>query len=185
MKIVYPEIIPVSDVLYTSLDCVNWLVHPAKTLLHKGLIERSKHYSLLQKDSIPPSVIKIMEAMDIERISLGKAFGLDMTPIRNFWESGGKNIYEAIMGSEEVKTYSYEFEDGWVKYLDEDLYFAFPPLISLAKIAKINISLFEAILYIFSVITGIDYMNEGVTTEKMGLAGLSVREIKNILNEGF
>lgn len=185
IKAVYPDLILVKNVLYTSLDCANWLIHPITTLLHQGLIERSKHYSLPHKDSIPPSVLNLMEIMDKERIGLGKVFGLNIPTLNNFWESGGKTIGEAIRKCVEHELYSYEYEDAWMKHLDEDLYYGLPTWSSLAKLVNVPTPLTDAIITIFSYIAGVDYMKEGITVEKIGLTGLSIKEINKILEEGF
>jgi len=185
IKAVYPGLIKVKNVLYTSLDCPNWLIHPIKTLLHMGLIERSKYYSLPQKDSIPPSVLKLMNIMDKERIELGKVFSFNLPTLNNFWESGGKTIGEAIRNCVEHETYNYEYKDSWMKHLDEDLYFGLPTWSSLAKLVNVPTPLTNSIINIFSSIRGIDYMKKGITIEKIGFKDLSIKEVNKILEEGF
>ena len=41
----------------------------------------------------------------------------------------------------------------------------------------------KSVLNIFSVIDGIDYLNEGVNVEKMGLTGLSIKEILDLVEQ--
>lgn len=185
LRNIYPEITPVLNVLQTSLDLINWIIHPPVTLLHKGLIERTKDFSLPVRDSISPSVVKIMNAMERERIELGKAFGLDLLPIKHFYELGGKTLADALRKSREWKTYNFEYQNGTHQYLKEDLYYALPPVASIASLVGVPTPTINALTYIFSVIDEVDYMKEGLTVEKMGLTGLGIKEILKLLEEGF
>lgn len=187
IKNIYPGITPVPNVLQTSLDNINWIIHPPVTLLHKGLVERSSDYTLPLKDSIPLSVVRLMENMERERLKLGKAFGLDLPPIEHCLEmgEGTQGLEEAIRKTKEFGTYNYEYKNGSHKYMMEDLYYGLPPLASLASLIKVPTPTIDSVIRIFSIIDSIDYMKEGANIEKMGLKDLSSKEVLKILNEGF
>ena len=64
---VYPQLIPAANVLETSLNNMNTVVHPLPVLLNAGSIERGekfRHYF----DGITPAVGEVVEQMDRERV---------------------------------------------------------------------------------------------------------------------
>lgn len=185
LKSIYPGMVPVPNVLQTSLDNINWIAHPPITLLHRGLIERTKEFTLPLKESLPPSVIRLMEVMDRERRELGKVFGLNFLPIKHTFEMGGETLEEALRRSKEFETFGYKYENGSNAYLMEDLYYALPPLASLASLVKVPTPTINAMIQMFSVIDDVDYIKEGLNVEKMGLDNLSIKEILKLVEEGF
>lgn len=185
LKSIYPKMKPAANVLQTSLDNVNWIAHPTITLFHMGLIERTAEYILPLKDSLSHSVIRLMEAFEKERLALGKAFGLNLLPIKHTFELGGETLEEALRMSSEFETFKYEYKDGSNQYLIEDLYYALPPLASFSRQVGVPVNSIDAVLKIFSVINNVDYMAEGVNVDKMGLTGLSIEDILKLVEKGY
>ena len=155
------------------------------TLLQRGLIERSVEYHLPLKDALPPSVIRLMEAMERDRIVLGAAFGIDLPPIKHTFEMGGDTLGEALRLSTEFKTFGYDYKNTTCPYLKEDLYFALPPIVSLARQVNVPVPAMAAVLELFTIIDEIDYLHEGLHVRKMGIHGMTVEEIRHILEDGF
>ena len=185
LKSVWPDLAPVKNVMETSLDNMNWIAHPPITLLHRGLIERSKEYYLPLKDALSPSVIRLMEAMERDRVALGFAFGIDLPPIKHTFEMGGDTLEQALRLSTEFETFGYEYQNGSCSYLMEDLYYALPPIVSIASQVNVPIPAMSSVLHLFTIIDNVDYLNEGVNVEKMGISGMNIDEICNIVENGF
>jgi opine dehydrogenase len=182
---VYPGLAQARNVMQTSLDNMNWIAHPPITLLHRGLIERSEDYYLPLRDALPPSVIRMMEALERDRIELGRAFGIDLLPIKHTFETGGDTLEDALRHSTEFETFGYDYKNGSCKYLMEDLYYALPPIVSIADQAGVPVPAMSALLKMFSIIDNVDYLNEGLNVKKMGIEGMSVDEIVKIMDNGF
>jgi opine dehydrogenase len=185
LKSIWPDLTPVRNVLATSLDNMNWIAHPPITLLHRGLIERSEMYHLPLKDALPPSVITLMDAMERDRIALGAAFGIDLPPIKHTFEMGGETLGEALRLSTEFETFGYEYTNGSCPYLREDLYYALPPIVSIASQVNVPVPAMSAVLQLYTIIDAVDYLHEGLNVEKMAIAGMSIDEICEILENGF
>ncbi len=185
LKSVYPDLASVPNVIQTSLDNMNWIAHPPITLLHRGLIERSRKYYLPLKDALPHSVIRLMEAMERDRVLLGRAFSLDLPPIKHTFEMGGETLEEALRLSTEYETFGYDYKSGSCPYLMEDLYYALPPIVSIANQVNVPVPAMSAVLRLFTIIDNIDYLNEGVNVEKMGIESMNVDEIRRIVENGF
>ncbi len=185
LKSVWPDLAAAKNVMHTSLDNMNWIAHPPITLLHRGLIERSDLYHLSLKDALPPSVIRLMEAMERDRIALGTAFGIELQPIKHTFEMGGDTLEEALRMSTEFETFGYDYHKGSCPYLKEDLYFALPPIVSIANQLDIPAPAMSSVLRMFSIIDSVNYLKEGINAEKMGIAGMNRDAICSILKNGF
>jgi opine dehydrogenase len=185
LKSVWPDLTSVKNVMQTSLDNMNWIAHPPITLLHRGLIERSGDYHLTLKDALPPSVIRLMEAVERDRIALGAAFGIELPPIKHTFEMGGDTLEEALRLSSEFETFGYDYHKGSCPYLREDLYFALPPIVSIADQVDVPVPAMSAVLKMFSIIDNVNYLREGITVEKMGIAGMNRDALCNLLEDGF
>ena len=77
---VYPHMAAAKNVLQTSLQNGNPVIHPAVTLLNAALIERTAGDFLFYEDGVTPAVGRLIEAVDLERISIGRALGVDILP---------------------------------------------------------------------------------------------------------
>jgi hypothetical protein len=67
----------------------------------------------------------------------------------------------------------------------EDLYYALPPIVSIANQVNVPVPAMSAVLRLFTIIDNIDYLNEGVNVEKMGIESMNVDEIRQIVENGF
>ena len=153
---VYPGLAQARNVMQTSLDNMNWIAHPPITLLHRGLIERSEDYYLPLRDALPPSVIRLMEALERDRIELGRAFGIDLLPIKHTFEMGGDTLEDALRLSTEFETFGYDYKNGSCKYLMEDLYYALPPIVSIADQADVPVPAMSAMLKLYTIIDNVE-----------------------------
>jgi opine dehydrogenase len=185
LKSVWPDLAMVKNILQTSLDNMNWIAHPPITLLHRGLIERSEEYHLPLKDALPSSVIRLMEALERDRVAFGAAFGIDLPPIKHTFEMGGDTLEEALRLSTEFETFGYDYHNGACPYLKEDLYFALPPIVSIANQVDVPVPAMSAVLRVFSIIDNVNYLNAGINAQKMGIDGMNRDAIGNILEKGF
>ncbi len=69
----YPQFIPAANVLYTSLDNIGAVLHPALALLNAGWIERTKGEFQFYIDGATRSVAHVLEMLDYERMAVAGA----------------------------------------------------------------------------------------------------------------
>ena len=182
---VYQGLAQVPNVMKTSLDNMNWIAHPPITLLHRGLIERSEDFYLPLREALPPSVIRLMEALERDRIELGRAFGIDLLPIKHTFERGGDTLEDALRHSTEFDTFGYDYKNGSCKYLEEDLLYALPAIVSIADQTGVPVPAMSALLKLYSIIDDTDYRSKGLNVKKMGIDGMNLTEIIKVMDEGF
>ena len=90
LNLAFPQITSAENVLQTSLDNLNAVMHPTPTILNTSMIE-SKFEWLYYYDGITPSIGAFVEALDRERIEIGNAYGLELVPILEWY----KLMYDA------------------------------------------------------------------------------------------
>jgi len=189
LKVAYPEVKPGVNVLKTSLDNLNIVSHPAVTILNKGLVERAETVRVPVTEGVTPSVGKVMEAVDGERAAVGTVLGVEVSPVKQMlelwgYETRGDTIYENYQNCEPFRTFSWTYTSGSHQYLREDLSYGLVPLASLGDLTGVPTPTIDAMIRLFSIIDGVDYSTEGVTSEKLGLANLGSNQIQELLNKG-
>jgi len=94
----YPSSIKAPNVLKTSLDNLNAIVHPPVTLLNTGRIDSGEEF-LYYWQGFTPAVSNILEALDAERFRLAEALKNSPTTIREFFSWA----YPAMNSGDECK----------------------------------------------------------------------------------
>ncbi|MER3438722.1 MAG: dehydrogenase [Chloroflexota bacterium] len=90
-------------VLEAGLSAMNPVVHPAGVLLNAGRIERSRGEFWFYEEGVTPAVVRAIEAVDAERLAIGTAYGLALTPVAEAFHAAGfgpkGDLWSAINGS--------------------------------------------------------------------------------------
>ena len=71
---------PAESVLQTSLQNANPIIHPAVTLSNAARIELTGGDFLFYEEGVSDSVGRLIEALDKERIAIGKELGVSILP---------------------------------------------------------------------------------------------------------
>lgn len=176
-----------SNVVETGLGHLTALLHPAGCLLNAGRIERSHGEFYMYEEGMTPSVVRVIEQIDRERLEIGKALdielptGVDMMvdsgygPRGTLWESlNGSAGLTPVKGPPDLKN----------RYVTEDVPYGLVAWASLGAAAGVETPAMDALITIGSLIMGSDCRKEGRNLERMGLEGMDVDQIKRYLKEG-
>jgi opine dehydrogenase len=79
---VYPHLLAAKNIMQTSLQNGNPVIHPAITLMNVGLIERTGGDFYFYEDGVTTSVGRLVEAVDKERLAIARKLGVDVIPDR-------------------------------------------------------------------------------------------------------
>ncbi|MFQ5853155.1 MAG: NAD/NADP octopine/nopaline dehydrogenase family protein, partial [Candidatus Binatia bacterium] len=71
------------------------------------------------------------------------------------------------------------------RYLKEDVGYGLVPMSEIARLVEVETPVINALITLASEINEIDYRSEGLTLEKMGLAGVKLKDLRAVLYEGF
>lgn len=176
----FPGLKPKTDVLEVGLCNGNPIIHPAIMLGNVGAIERLGHDHRFYAEGVTPTIAKVIEAVDRERLVLGKALGYDLVTEPEMCLVQGYSTtasYRDCYAQSPVLK-GLRSPDGIDhRYLHEDVGLGLVTYISLGEMLGVDTPASRALVTLASIATGRDYMAEGRrTAEKLGLAGLSEQE---------
>jgi len=178
---VYPSMEAAESVMQTSLQNANPIIHPAVTLSNAARIELTGGDFLFYEEGVSDSVGRLIEALDKERIAIGKALGVS---ILSDPELGMRQGYmlEANYGS------AYREAPGFLgigaqpqldhRYLNEDVGYGLVFMSTLGKQVGVATPGIDAIISVASIVMARDYRAEALRTpESLGVADHSAADL--------
>jgi len=185
--VAFPQFVAAPNVLKTGLDNVGAIFHPAPTLLNAGRIEDTHGAFEYYHGGITPSVARVMEALDAERVAVGRALGVEAMTAQEWLEiaygATGQNLWEAVLdnaGYGGIRAPA----SMETRYLSEDVPAGLVPMASLGRLLGILTPTMDAIITLASTVHAVDYWADGRTVERLGLAGLGPDAIRTLVEEG-
>jgi len=187
LRILYPGVIAASNVLETILCQTNFVCHPVATLLNVGRIEYSGPFPMW-REGVTPSVAKLIEAVDKERLSVMRALGLKH--LETYQELGAlfgistpaKTVYDSIRSR--FMTPNDPTDAKKHRYVSEDVPYGLVTCASIGSMVDVDTPIIKALIKLYSVMNETDYWREGRTTEELGISGLSIDKLKKLVDEG-
>ncbi len=182
---VYPAMSMAKNILQTSLQNGNPVIHPAITLLNVGLIERSMGDFDFYHEGVTPAVGRLIEAVDIERIAIGKELGVNVIPdpelgvIQGYMtEATYDNGFITAPGFAGVKAQaSLDY-----RYFNEDVGYGLVFIQKLGEQVGVATPVISAVITLVSVLMNRDYLGEALRTmENLGLSKHTAKELEELL----
>ena len=179
--------IPARNLLETSMENINSVIHPLPILLNIVEIENKgsefKHYI----DGVNPTISRLIEQMDRERLEVGKAFSLNLIPVLDqlkmyYGQNKSKTVYEYINSSlspyKEIKGFGINS-----RYLTHDIPNLVVPLSFLAEIVNVKTPLIDLTIKLASIILEKDFRETGNNLNKLQMEGETVPQILNKMDD--
>ena len=177
---VYPTMEPARNVIQTSLQNANPVIHPAVSLCNAARIEGEGDF-LFYEEGVTDSVGRIIESVDRERIAIGERLGIKIFSDPDMGMRQGymlKNDY----GS------GYRQAPGFLgitaqprldhRYINEDVGYGLVFMSQLGKQVGVETPSIDAIIRLASVLMNRDYAAEALRTPAtLGIGGLTAEEI--------
>jgi opine dehydrogenase len=170
----------------TETKRVVTLLNTAFPQMHASLIESENDW-LYYWDGITPAIGAFVEAMDEERLAVARTFDLKMPSILEWYKmaygADAQTLSEAVkknMAYAEVKGQ----KTLYTRYLLEDIPMGLVPLVALGKLLGVEVSRMETVVKLGEFLTGRDLTSSGRSLEKLGLSGMTVKEIQAFLETG-
>ncbi|MGY3718264.1 NAD/NADP octopine/nopaline dehydrogenase family protein [Sutcliffiella cohnii] len=184
-KTVYPSSLPAKNILQTTLQNGNPVIHPAVTILNAGLIERTKGDFYFYEDGVTSSVGRLIEAVDRERLSLADKLGIDILSepdlgcIQGYMNSNNYSEgYSTAPGFKGIKAQQ-SLDD---RYLTEDVGYGLVFMSELGKHIGVETPVMDSVITIASVLLQRDFRAEKIRTmESLGLDRYSIEELLVVL----
>lgn len=183
----YPQLLAFKNVLETTLNNPNHIIHAPILMLNAGRIELTRADFPLFIEGGTPSVIRVMEAFDRERLSVTEALGLQSISVKEWllrlYEAKGDSLYETIQNCEAYQT-SRQWQVGKQGILSTDIPRALAPLSSLASYLGLSTPVTDMQIELLSMLYQVDYRKRRLTLDKLGLAGMNKDEMIDFVTSG-
>jgi len=184
---VLPQFVAAGSVLETGLSNLGAIFHPAPTLLNLSRVEGPldfEHYT----EGISPGVARALEVLDSERLEVARSFRVSVLSAKAWLASVygcvGDTLHKAIQN-----TAAYAGLKGPSslnhRYIFEEIPTSLVPLVDLARVAGCRARVAESLVTLAGAVTGIDWEAEGRTLASVGLADMTVDEIREFVSVGL
>jgi opine dehydrogenase len=188
MREIHPYRKVYTDVLEAGLSIVNPAVHAGPCLLSVTAIENSpKRSFFLYEHGVTPGSCRVNVRIDNERKQIGHRLGYTLTPIEEFaglregytWQQ----LYMSMHGNISLTPISGPHTlDS--RYFTEDAPYGLVPWSHLGKAVGVATPVIDSVVNIYNVLHDRDWWQDGRSAADLGLAGMSVQQIKGYVRTG-
>ncbi len=183
----YPQFIDGNNVLITGLNNMGAIFHPALTILNAGRIESTLGDYQFYIDGVTPSVARVLEVLDRERVTVASAVGVRARTaiewLKLAYGVEADTLYEAIQnqsgyyGIKAPNTLKH-------RYIFEDIPMSLVPIAALGQRYGVEVPGINSMIRLACIIHRTDYWRRGRTLDKLGIENLSVSELTRYVNDG-
>jgi len=180
LRIAYPQFVPGDNIFKTSFDNIGAVFHPTICVLNAGWIEDDSEFQFYVQ-GVTPSVAKVLEAVDLERVKVSEALGFRAITAREWlylaYNAAGSNLYEAMRANPGYRGILAPTHLN-MRYLTEDVPTSLVPIASIGKKFNVETPTINSIIKLACILNDRDYWAEGRTVESLKIADLSLKELR-------
>jgi opine dehydrogenase len=189
---VYPNFEPATNILETNFENLNLLWHPAIALLNVAHFdreeERGEKNAWFYQIGITEHTGLLTEAQDKEREPLCRAYDVPYHPLRDlnlqYVKGMGKTMAEAQRNCNFIGDSPAFSVDQWARWICWDMPMGVVPMVLLAELVGVPMPIHRGLVDIFGAMLQKDFWKSGLTLDRLGLAGRSVREVLRYVTDG-
>jgi opine dehydrogenase len=189
----YPSLVQASHVLQTGFLDINAVEHPPQIICNAGWVEHTKGAYLFYYEGTTPSVGRVIDTLDRERIAVAEAAGVPTKPFVQVFQEMGYTTEDAARVGTAHAALQESAPNRWIRgpksldhrYLHEDVGWGLVPWSELGRSLGVPTPVMDALITLGSTLNGRDYRAEGLTLERLGLAGKRPEELAGYLREGI
>ena len=190
---VFPNVVPAENVLETGFSNINAIMHPAGMLGNAGWIEKTGGDFLYYREGITPAIGAWIDEVDKERLAIVRSLGLRPLRFVDIFHQAGLTTSEARDSGSAYRAI-HESEANFTiksppsldhRYIKEDIPYGLVPMAEIGKLSGVRTPVMDALITLASTALGIDFRTDGLTLEKMGLAGVKPETLPQVLHDGF
>ncbi len=187
VKQVFSQFIPAENVLHTSLNNMGAIFHPALTLLNASWIESTLGDFQFYMEGVTPATAKVLDFLDRERVTVASALGIQARTARDWlyraYAAEGDTLFEAMRANPGYQgiTAPNRLQH---RYIFEDVPCSLVPIVELGHQYGVETPTMCLLVNLANIIHGVDYWQRGRTLARLGLAGMSVRQLHHYVETG-
>ena len=185
---VFPNWKQAPSLWHTSLHNIGMLFHPTPTLLNTGRMESGTPFDYYI-DGFTPSIARIVEQLDHERLAVAKAMGVQLPTVLQWLKTSygcsGTNLYTALQNNQAyvgIKAPMLKHVDDkkQLRYVIEDVPTGLVPVAALGERFGVSTPTINAVIDLANVFYEMDFRATGRTLKQLGLDDLSNDQIRNL-----
>jgi len=186
LKSAYPEFIPAQNALETGFARPSIAMHPVPVIMNTTNIEQKGAYAYTAY-AITPTIARVIEAIDHERMQILKALNMKPAPLKDMltlhYGVTGKDFYETVTRVPAYQNHNAPPKINY-RYITEDVPFMDVPAVQLGNALGIPVPMLTAVVNFANAMLGTDFWQSGRSLDKLGLSGLSKDRMIAFLETG-
>jgi opine dehydrogenase len=180
---IFPNYIMANNVLETNFENINFLAHTGFALPNIGNFDNAEEKGEkvdFYKIANTYHTGIFTETKDKERIKVCQAYDLSyrslVSHINNYYAAPGDTVQESFQNLNLFQGRLVP-ADIWRKWVKMDIALSHVPFVLLAELAGVSVPIHRGIITIIGAVLGIDFWKTGLTLDKLGLEGLTSKEV--------
>ncbi len=184
----FHEFIPAVSVIETSFNNMGAVFHPSITILNLSRIESTLGNFQFYIEGVTQSVAKILDSVDRERVMVARKLRCAKIYSAIEWLSMAYNVVEdnlfdaihsnpGYVGIMAPRTIN-------IRYITEDVPMSLVPISEFGKALGVETTVINSLINIADSIFNKDFRKIGRNLSRLGLDGLNLNQIRNILIKG-
>ncbi len=171
---------PYPNALACGLSAMNPVVHPPGVLMNAGRVEYSRGDFYFYEEGVTPTVADVIYAVDAERRGIGRALGLDLTPVDSAFHAAGfgpkGDLWATINGSRMLTQLR---APGAVdsRWLTEDIPYGLGAWSLLGAQVGAETPLMRSLVALAGAALRRDFWQEARTPARLGVAGMDAQAL--------
>lgn len=183
LRALFPGAVAYGSALEAGLSALNPVVHPPGVLMNAGRVERSRGEFWFYDEGVTPSVVTVIEALDGERLALGAALGLELTPVAEAFHKAGfgpkGDLWAVINGSKMLTALRAPGQID-TRWLTEDIPFGLVPWSLLGDRLGIETPVIDALVTLAAATLQRDFRAESRGLGVLGLASIDDERLRSL-----
>jgi opine dehydrogenase len=189
----YPDLVQAAHVLETGFQDINAVEHPPQIICNAGWLEHTKGDYLFYYEGTTPSVGRVIDALDAERMAIAAGAGIATRPFVEVFHQMGYTTAHAVEVGTAFGALQESAPNRWVKgpatldhrYINEDVGWGLVPWSEMGRAFGVPTPTMDALIVLGGVLNGRDYRSEGLTLDRLGIAGLGAEQLEAYLHDGI
>lgn len=180
IRYAFPQFVAGDNIFKTSFDNIGAVFHPALCILNAGWIEDAAEFEFYVQ-GVTPSVAYVLERLDAERVAVAEALGIRALTAREWlylaYSAAGKTLHDAMRANPGYRGIMAPNNLN-MRYISEDVPCSLVPIASVGAMLHVPTPTINSIIHLASAIHQCDYWQEGRTVERLGIAGMTLKQLR-------
>jgi opine dehydrogenase len=170
-----------SNVLEIGMSCITGVIHPTPALMNTGWIETTKGDFYFYREGMTPSVARVIDAVDTERMAIAREFGFKpqsvLAIMNGYYRRAFVDFTEFARETVEHNMTRMAPTQMRDRFIVQDVPYVLVPWYELGVKVGIHSSAIKSIIDLASIVNETNYMETGRNLRRLGLSAASKAQV--------